>query len=102
MEFTPWALATRVAPVDFLGQIAQTHYIVNLMPLSLCDGLVTGDTALKLIEPHEHERFVHDVSNSKAMWTDVLLLPRKLVNVGALLSTLGVANAKIKPVSKAS
>jgi FkbM family methyltransferase len=85
MEFTPWALETRIGPVQFLEDVGRVHHILDLYCLRVAEG---ERYRYPLIDPAGYRKFTDAVSSSSAKWTDVLLVPKALPGCEALLDQL--------------
>lgn len=65
MEYTPWAIASRRKPEDFLRELAETHQLVDLG---------ASRDAIKFVGD-DFVSFTKDVDERGPKWTDLLLLP---------------------------
>lgn len=66
IEFTPWAIATRHNPLEFISKINDTHIIIDLD---------ASRKQCKLVE-NNWEAFAEEVTARPPKWTDLLILPR--------------------------
>lgn len=66
-EFTPWALDTRMRPVEFLKQLGQTFDIVDIG--SKRDRFTDVDIG-------KPEPFVEEISENAPYWIDLVLAPK--------------------------
>jgi FkbM family methyltransferase len=89
-EFTPTALETRISPGDWLNELMREHRVLDLHPgtgnmLAYPSGTGAG---LRLLAETDCGAFAREVAQRKCGWTDVLLIPRGLPGVDALLRRL--------------
>ena len=91
MEFTPWALASRVDPARFLADICKEGYVLDLYQLKSSppaeEAMLEGGCPIGALDC---EQFVSDVASRPEMWTDLLVIPEKLPGATELLERLGI------------
>jgi hypothetical protein len=75
VEFTPWALRTRIEPIDFLSMIGTETYLFNLPE---------HNRPIRAIKTDEYAEFVSEVDGYIGRWTDILVIPKKLPGVESL------------------
>jgi len=82
IEFTPSALVTRVAPLEFLRLIARDAQLYDIRP------------SIRSLDPTRFHEFTEQVSRSRDGWTDLLIVPRKLPGFEELARRLRSAPAE--------
>lgn len=84
IEFTPWALETRVPPARFLDELADGSHLLDL------GMLFSGHGGLppKVLLPESHREFPAEVMRRKGCWTDLLVVPRRLPDAQALVDAV--------------
>ena len=88
-EFTPWALATRTSPDEFLKNLGRDAFVVDLSSASI--STTTIESAGSLFREVKHSlfsSFSDQVMSRPEKWTDLLVLPKSLPAVDQLMSKL--------------
>jgi FkbM family methyltransferase len=86
LEFTPWAISRLKDPSEFLTELMENTYVVDII------NTVTGnsDTQYTLIQKMGIKSFINDVANNRPFgYTDILVVPKKLPGAEHLLKQIG-------------
>ena len=83
-EFQPGFLSSRIRPEYFLAFISKDSYLLDIGQEHV------NRTEATLIDADRFSEFVDRIFSREDAWTDILVVPRKLPNVGNLLEKFGI------------